>query len=223
MSKRMDGPADAGLGHNQMTQDDRQALLQTAIELQIAIDRERDTFNSTMRERRNREVVAKVKGSLGLPLGQFAFLVKLKKQQDDPDNEEQWLLTKRVLAEGFAALEIGSQGDMLKAMGVKAIEDVAADSKSKAKELAKGKTKAKAPAKKGKAAAEAKTPENPEEPDDTIEQAADKGFEAGAEAKVNMDDNPYPIGTKNNQAWAAQYRAAQANNAREIGQAPTAH
>ena len=193
---------------NQLSDRERVEKLAEATAAQIALDREKTSFNAKLLQRSNEEVMPIVRDLLGMTTASFKHHVRGQKLKDNAEkDEESWTAFQDHCRLSMAALRIGDQLDMLE------VADRAA--KGKGKKPAKGKA---APAKSAKKNGGAPTPETFEEDDtnDTLKEARTKGISAGADGK-SLDTNPYLVGSKHHQAFAAGWNTSQAALRRTLG------
>jgi len=216
MAKRLNEETAAEVGHNQLSPEERDVLIQQAIDEFNAIDAERKATNAVFTKRR-KSTVSMVRGQLGYTMKVFTdeFLNPVR-EKDDHENEESWQMRLEAKAEAARFLKIGEQMELFGSQAKKQTRAASAKAKNNT-------GRKKIAAKNGHAAAPAQDPADMEVDDDfdddkiidTVAQAGKKGFEAGLAAEP-VDDNPYPNGSRHRQTWHSHYMQAQTQRAREI-------
>lgn len=207
MAKKLNSETAAGIGHNQLTDDEVNAVLAAACVDLKALDDERSAFNARQREARNKIKNGKIKGLLGMKVGDFNALVyRPFSLRQDEDNKEDFNLYLDTQRKAFSFLQMGEQADFLSVLDELADQGRRDDIGQGNRGKGKG---AKAGPKKGKSADQGRRDENFEDDSlDTPEVALNKGLDAGRTAK-DFDSNPYPAGTKQHQYWSKGWRGGQ--------------
>ncbi len=187
---------------NELSDQEKAGRLQAAIAAQLALDRERDTFNTKLRQRRDEQVLTIVRDELGMPSNTFAMFVRAQKLKDNSDkDEETWDAYQKHCRIGYAALGIGDQLNMLDVL----------DKAKGTKKAAKAKKSDAAPKNGGGSADEFQE----DETSDTVAAAKAKGTDAGIEGR-DLASNPYGAGSKQHQAFIVGWKAGQKTNAAGI-------
>jgi ribosome modulation factor len=207
MAKKLNSETAAGIGHNQLTNDEVNAVLAAACVDLKALDDERSAFNARQRESRNKIKNGKIKGLLGMKVGDFNALVyRPFSLRQDEDNKEDFNLYLDTQRKAFSFLQLGEQADFLSVLDDLADQgrrdDIGQGNRAKGKGSKTG-------SKKGKAADQGRRDDNFEDDSlDTTDLALSKGLDAGREGK-DFDSNPYPAGTKQHQYWSKGWRGGQ--------------
>jgi len=228
MARRLNAAAAEEAGRNDLTDEEKTALFNQAVDAELAIRRKRQEFNATIGRERNEMVVGPWKSKLGFPMGKLAEAVNsriVKDEAEEKDDEEKLLLELEFQRIKFLALDIGTQGKFDLSGGA---ANMPAKKDGKAKSAANGNGKAAKSGKGRKGGKNANVPD-PEtvadgiddETQDTVAEAAKKGEAAGLEGK-NLDLNPYRPGSKHHQSYAAHWKTAQRKVAEGIKQTPAA-
>lgn len=153
-----------GVGHNQLTQAQRDKKLNQAINAQIALKKRMATTAAEFRQERQESVVSVVKDELGMTLADFNILVRAKTLKNDDENAEAYDLFCATMREGFNALGMGDQLNFLDAIEKDEGEDKAPAKKGAAKKTAAKKGASKRGAAKGATAGEAFAEDEPRDP-----------------------------------------------------------
>lgn len=211
MAKKLNAETAADAGRNELTPEERHVVNEAACQRLSQLDEERKTFNAAQSKARKEITGGMVKGQLGMAMADWnALIFRPWLLKQDEKNQERYELYQRTQKEAFEFLERGETGDMLKPLD----EVGGAGKNGKTAKESKAKATAGKPKKAKKADADGFSDHT-----DTVEQAGEKGFEAGNGGK-NKDTNPYEYGTKHYQAWNTNWTAAQSKLAEGIKQTP---
>jgi ribosome modulation factor len=217
MAKKLNETTAAGIGHNELSETEINAVLAAACQDLHLLDEERSTFNAKQKQAREKIKQGKIKGLVGMKIADFNALIyrpfMLRRDDENMEDFKQYR-TAQQIAHNFLA--VGEQANFLDVLQEMAeagrSEDIGAKAgaaKSGGKKGAKGSKKA---ASNGSKAGDGFEEDQPESTAD----AKAKGFEAG-KAGENFDSNPYDEGSKNHQHWAKGWRAGQAEIGAGIG------
>lgn len=217
MAKKLNAETAAEVGHNQLSPEQRQELIEQVISDLDTLDKQRREFNSKAALRR-KAITSEVRGKLGYTMKIFLDeFVKPFEEKEDKDEKETWDLRLQAKAEAARFLKIGEQLTLFGQQAAKATRAEAAREKAEgggSKKKATGGRK-----KKAEAVDDSVEDDDAAGHTDTVEVAGEKGFEAGSQGK-NKDTNPYENGSRHYQAWNTNWIAAQNKIARSIGETP---
>lgn len=138
MAKKLDEKT-PGVGHNQMTPEQRNKLIAEVCSGMAQLDDERRAFNAKQSEARKKLTHGIVKGSLAMKVADFnALIYRPYLLKQDEENQEDFDLYQQTMKVAHQFLEIGEQADFVKATaGVKGngapkeIEDTLGEAKKK--------------------------------------------------------------------------------------------